>query len=221
MLNVTISPLSIFGGGSSQKAFSLVLIGAHSGEKSFNLVQRAARRGKVCLVEPVPSLMVQLRQRFCDVDNIIFVEGAILPKKITDDGLVDFFSVSEHANSIASWGDQLGSLSSEHAKTINSEFGHYVENIKVACYTITDLVKILGTVKVDVLIMDTEGYDCSIIESFPFGDISPNTIVFEHKHADGTFNLASNFLSTMNALLKNNYKVKIIDKENAIANLND
>ena len=84
MLNVTISPLSIFGGGSSQKAFSLVVIGAHSGEKSFNLVQRAAQRGKVCLVEQVPSLMVQLRQCFRDVDNVILVEGAFLPKKITE-----------------------------------------------------------------------------------------------------------------------------------------
>lgn len=59
--------------------------------------------------------------------------------------------------------------------------------------------------RIDLLMIDTEGYDFELIKMFPFNILRPRLIIFEHSHfSDEVKNQCNNFL------LKNSYKLKIL-----------
>jgi hypothetical protein len=52
----------------------------------------------------------------------------------------------------------------------------------VRCISFTSLLEEFQVRKIDLLHLDTEGYDFEIIKLIPFGVLKPNLIFYEHMH---------------------------------------
>ena len=196
--------------------FSLVLIGAHSGLKTQQFVFEASLQGKVCLVEPTPHLFAKLQKRWIQNQQVTLVNKAVY---LRDSDEIDFYSMDESANLHRDYGDQLGSFNPEHAESHVKDLKQYVQKISVTGISLTSLFEEIDCRSIDILFLDTEGYDCMILNSYDFAEIKPKQILFEHKHSDGVNRIGKNFADLVRHLEKHNYRIQILDDENALARL--
>jgi hypothetical protein len=91
----------------------------------------------------------------------------------TSDGQVDFVAPKETANSIARWGDQLGSLIPGHAAAHDLRMAQHVEVITAGAMCFATLVKMEGISSINLLFTDTEGMDTELLQTFPFSVLAP------------------------------------------------
>tara|TARA_B110000003_G_C16643418_1_gene531053 strand:- start:471 stop:1193 length:723 start_codon:yes stop_codon:yes gene_type:complete len=201
---------------SKTKDFSLVMIGAHNGKKTKYFVRNASKYGKVCLIEPVPYLFQQLEKLHRPSKNMTLLNKCISP---VDVEFAEFYALSPKANKIQPYGDQLGSLSAEHAKNHDIRFESAIHKIKVETFTLAQLLEQISCSDINLLFLDTEGFDTEILPTFPFEKLKPKAILFEHKHSDGTHNIGEKFANIIVQLNKHGYRVQCIDRENCLATL--
>ncbi|MCG8574233.1 MAG: FkbM family methyltransferase [Flavobacteriales bacterium] len=84
----------------------------------------------------------------------------------------------------------------------------YITYEEVECLTLDDLLKKHGQSKLDLLQIDTEGYDFEIIKSINFEKVKPKIISFESEH------LSSEDFEACQKLLKaQGYSIKTIDRD--------
>ena len=193
--------------------FSLILIGAHDGSKTEALVSQATAAGKVLLVEPVPFLFERLSKKYHGHTNVMIQSVCIS----TVDGPIDFISPLESANTVVSYGDQLGSVVEKHASNHNPQLSEHIKTITVQSKTFQTLVSENSITSIDMLMTDTEGLDLDILPTFPFHQIMPARIVFEFKHSDGTNRIGLKLANYLIQLDKLGYEVTVLDIENLFA----
>ena len=193
--------------------YSLVLIGAHDGHKNEKLIRRAAEVGQTLLVEPVPWLFDKLTSRFTGLTSVQFCNCALS----AEDGDVDFYALPESANDILFYGDQLGSLNPTHARQHHQRLAEKVQIIRAKSLCFDTLCKEFSITSLDTLMTDTEGYDARILALFPFRNLIPRQIIFEHKHSDGVGHIGKNFANLVILLEAFGYKTRIVDDENCLA----
>ena len=201
---------------SNTKDFSLIMIGAHNGRKTKHFVRDASKYGTVCLVEPVPRLFKRLEKLHKSSKKIILLNKCITP---VANEFVEFYAPSPEANRIHPSGDQLGSLHADHAKNHDIRLESSIQKIKVGALTLTQLIGDLECRDINLLFLDTEGFDAEILPTFPFEKLKPRAILFEHKHSDGTHNIGAKFANLIIKLNMNGYRVQCIDRENCLATL--
>lgn len=194
--------------------YSLVLVGGHNGSKTTELVGNALQYGKVCLVEPIPYLFDELTTLYNDTPQVRLLNVAITLNEVE---FVDFYAPTREANKVQDYGDQLGSLSSGHAIDHDSNFEPHIKKIRVRAFTISRLLTELGCTDIDLLFLDTEGFDAQILKCFPFDVLKPNKIIFEHMHSDGTHQIGKNFASVVTLLDSLGYAIRILNNENVYA----
>ena len=73
---------------------------------------------------------------------------------------------------------------------------------------------------IEMLQVDVEGAEFEILNSIDFEKILIKKIIFEFKHFDGTFKEGPKLKSIKEMLIKFNYQLKEIDKENILAEKN-
>ena len=201
---------------SNTKDFSLIMIGAHNGKKTKHFVRNASKYGPVCLVEPIPHLFKQLEKLHKPSKKMILLNKCINPLATE---FVEFYAPSPEANRIHPSGDQLGSLHADHAKNHDIRLENAIHKIKVRALTLTQLIEALQCRDINLLFLDTEGFDSEILPTFPFDKLKPQAILFEHKHSDGTHNIGAKFANLIIQLNMNGYRVQCIDRENCLATL--
>ena len=195
--------------------FALLIAGAHKGEKKRELILEAATRGSVLLVEPVPHLFSALTGNFAGVDAINCLQACVA----LEEGTARFYAPTETAQSAFPWGDQLGSLRIDHAIRHEPALAGHVEEMEVQAVTFRDLVERYDITSLDMLFTDTEGYDTTLLPSFPFEQLRPKQIIFEHKHGDGTFNIGRKLGRLLIMLDDLGYDIRVTDFENCLATL--
>jgi len=193
--------------------FSLVLIGAHNGSKLAQLIADARSGGNVLLVEPVPFLFRQLEERYGGDPGVVLRNLCIA----TADGTASFVAPLPSASSVIMHGDELGSLLPGHAVGHDPALAAHIETIEVAARTFGTLIDELDISSIDLLYCDTEGMDITLLEMFPFEELRPLKIVFEFKHADGTFRIGRKLGGFLIRLDDLGYRVKVLDIENILA----
>jgi len=193
--------------------FSLVMIGAHDGSKTASFILERAALGSVLLVEPVPYLFERLSKRFSGTVNVTCLNEAISDVI----GEVDFYMPDADSNSIASYGDQLGSLIAGHAESHDPRFAEKIQKIRCKSRTMYALLAEFDIREIDVLWTDMEGYDATCLMSFPFYLVKPRKIFFEAKHADGKDCVGRKFATLLLMLEELKYRVKLHDKANCFA----
>lgn len=87
---------------------------------------------------------------------------------------------NEDDESLPYWADQICSFDKSH---IAKHFPNKETTIVVVtAWSLPELLRQRGIRSVEVLVIDTEGFDLRVLEQIPFTHIRPRLIVYEHMH---------------------------------------
>jgi len=164
-----------------------VEIGSNDGDQHDHLrpfILSSAWRG--IMVEPVPYVFERLRRAY-GANHRLALENAAIGDR---DGVLPFFhvrdaSAGERAE-LPDWYDGIGSFSREsllaHADDI-PDIAERIVRAEVTTLTFESLCGRHGVENVDLLVIDTEGYDWQILRSLDLEPRRrPRLIVYEHYH---------------------------------------
>jgi FkbM family methyltransferase len=133
------------------------------------------------MVEPVVSYFQQLQDNYHNSQNLIFENVAISEQE----EMRAFYRIEEGHDFLPTWTHGLGSFYKEvllsHERVIPG-LRKYIIKQDVECISFNTLLDRNAVTNVDVLVVDTEGFDYQIIKQIDFERIHPNIIVYEHKH---------------------------------------
>ena len=163
-----------------------VEIGANDGDHHDHLrpfILSGQWRG--IMVEPVPYVFARLKANYGHLGRIQLANVAIADR----DGQLPFYHPAEvadpEAEQVPGWYHGLGSFSREtvlrHAEDI-PDIEERIVSQDVACLTFDSLCERYGADRVDLLVVDTEGYDWEILRNIDFSKQRPRVIAYEHYH---------------------------------------
>jgi len=162
--------------------FFFIEIGANDGKMHdfvFKRVNKQHWRG--ILVEPVGYYFERLKAHYAGNDHLILENAAIAEQ----DGTRVLYRVKEGLSYLPAWVNGLGTFRQEvllkHGWAIPDIHDCMVKE-EVRCLTLASLLDKHAVKKLDLLLIDTEGYDYEIIKQIDFNNMAPKIIVFEHKH---------------------------------------
>ena len=201
--------------------FGLVVIGAHSGVWLKSLFDEYQNQN-ILLVEPVPYNITLLKENTAKYKNISIETSAVSEKN----QIKKFYYVKPDAVKKLGkhWASGIGSFDKQHI--LNHKYKRFmvsdtdIEDVDVQYLTFSDLIEKYSISSIDLLQIDVEGAEFEILSSINFEKIEIKKIIFEFKHFDGTFNEGPKLKSIKEKLIKFNYQLKEIDKENILAEKN-
>lgn len=171
------------------------------------------------LVEPLPDLMDKLRGTYSDMTKLIFENSAISPdKNLNSIKRVNPAVSSEKLNvnlvqGLASLTPEKNILNKDKSK---NAFGERISNLiqdniieeKINVITFSELIEKHKINQIDLLQIDVEGYDFTIVNSIDFSICKPRIIHTEF------YNLYDEEkLAYINLLKANNYKILYAKKD--------
>ena len=201
--------------------FGLVVIGAHSGVWLKSLFDEYQNQN-ILLVEPVPYNITLLKENTAKYKNISIETSAVSEKN----QIKKFYYVKPDAVKKLGkhWASGIGSFDKQHILNHkNKRFAVSDPDIKevdIQYLTFSDLIEKYSISSINLLQIDVEGAEFEILNSINFEKIEIKKIIFEFKHFDGTFKEGPKLKSIKEMLIKFNYQLKEIDKENILAEKN-
>jgi FkbM family methyltransferase len=141
-------------------------------------------------VEPIPVLYDQLKENIKIWPNSTAINAAIGVNPDTSH-IVEYLSMYclkkamkdkdfEKKENIAHWANQICSFSESHVKS------HFPDDEAVAFNVTTMSPSLLmhtyNITSLDVLMIDTEGFDFKVLQNFPFAQIRPSIVMYESFH---------------------------------------
>ena len=201
--------------------FGLVVIGSHSGVWLTSLFEEYQNQN-ILLVEPVPYNITLLKENTAKYKNISIETSAVSEKN----QIKKFYYVKPDAVKKLGkhWASGIGSFDKQHI--LNHKYKRFmvsdtdIEDVDVQYLTFSDLIEKYSISSIDLLQIDVEGAEFEILNSIDFEKIEIKKIIFEFKHFDGTFEEGPKLKSIKEKLIKFNYQLKEIDKENILAEKN-
>jgi FkbM family methyltransferase len=163
-----------------------VEIGSNDGEQHDHLrpfILASEWRG--IMVEPVPYIFERLERSYGGHDRLVLENAAVAE----EDGRLPFFHVrdasAEERALLPDWYDGIGSFSRDAVLGHRAEIPDIEERIvcaEVRALTFESLCRRHGVSEVDLLVIDTEGYDWRILAGIDLDTHRPRLIVYEHYH---------------------------------------
>ncbi len=163
--------------------FTFIQIGSNDGKSNDPLHDFIKSNNcKGVFIEPVPYLFERLKQNYKNSLNLFFENIAIAD----ENSFKDFYTIKEvKDNTLPSWYNQLSSFRLE---TIMSH-KYYIPNLEqliekqsVPTLTLQTIIEKYEIKHLDILHVDTEGYDFEIIKTIDFQKFCPSILMFEHQH---------------------------------------
>jgi FkbM family methyltransferase len=131
-------------------------------------------------IEPIDFLFQRLRKNYGDAERFVFENVAIGTEK----GSKKFYYVSEKARTeldLPYWHDQLGSFDKAHiTRMLGEQMSPYIVEEDVECLPLQDVLDRNQVAAVDLLHIDTEGFDYKVLSQFDLKRYKPSVILFEH-----------------------------------------
>ena len=201
--------------------FGLVVIGAHSGSW-LKLLFEEHQNQNILLVEPVPYNIALLKENSAKYNNITIETSAVSEKN----EIKKFYYIKPDAVKKLGkhWASGIGSFDKQHI--LNHKNKRFlvsdldIEEINIQYLTFSDLTDKYSISSIGLLQIDVEGAEFEILNSIDFEKIEIKKIIFEFKHFDGTFKEGPKLKLIKEKLIKFNYQLKEIDKENILAEKN-
>jgi FkbM family methyltransferase len=139
------------------------------------------------MVEPVPYVFERLRRNYGSLERVELENAAIADR----DGTLPFFHLREadpaERDRLPGWYDGIGSFSREvvasHAAHI-PDIESRVVRAEVPALTFESLCRKHDVSRLDLLLVDTEGYDFEIVKSIDLAARHPRLLTYEHYHLD-------------------------------------
>jgi FkbM family methyltransferase len=154
--------------------FFFIQIGANNGKRFdpiYNVVQSLNLKGLA--IEPVKDYYNELVETYKN-SRVTPINRAIYE----DNKTISIFKVKQDAD-LPEWSKGIASLNSEHHKKSNTSKENIVEEV-VEAITFEKLFEDYNVSNIDLLQIDTEGYDYNLLKLFPFEKFQPSIIHFEH-----------------------------------------
>jgi len=135
-------------------------------------------------IEPVSFLYQRLRQNYSNSDRFIFENVAIGAERCAR----MFYYVRPDAQKflgeeLPPWHDQLGSFDRQHILNhLGAKIEPYIAEETIECYPLQEIFSRNGVRNIDLLHVDTEGFDYQVISQVDFDRYRPPVILYEHKH---------------------------------------
>lgn len=163
--------------------FFFIQIGSNdgiTGDPIHHLIVEHNFRG--ILIEPVSYLYKRLMRVYANNKKLTFKNIAIAEKN----GYKKFYRLKKNnETNNPFWYEQIGSFNKnvvlKHKKMIPNFDKYFIEE-KIKCSTFKNLIKENRVKFIDLLHIDTEGYDYEIIKMINFNNIKPQMILYENKH---------------------------------------
>ena len=127
----------------------------------------------VC-VEPLPGPYAQLVQNYQEYKNIKTINAAIAE----NDGQLSFFVPIKEKEAYFSKKSSLSASNLLKHGLRKSE----IRKIEVQSMSVSTLLKKIDINHVHVLVIDVEGYDFKVLNSFFKNGVFPEVVLFEHAH---------------------------------------
>ena len=154
---------------------TLVQIGANDGVR-FDPVSELRRRFELrgVIVEPLSDMHASLRKVYSRYQDVTLVQAAIHKTA----SAVDMYRVRPDAV-VEEWMHGIASLSPLHHELLGVP-EEVMETVAVPAMTLNKLLSDSGLERIDLLVMDCEGYDLDILEMLDLNTWRPAVIQFEH-----------------------------------------
>ena len=168
-----------------RKGVFFIQIGSNDGKTNdpmFELIKtNVSWRG--IFVEPSPDAFAELKKNYGNEERFIFENVGIS----NQNGVADFYMVrasdAKKAKNLPICWPRVGSFSEEHViRHINEPFSHLISRVRLKTISFESLIERNNVERIDMLHLDTEGYDSKILEQIDFNRRKPGLILFEHKH---------------------------------------
>ena len=175
----------------------LVQIGSNDGKTGdplYPLLQKN-KHWKALFVEPVPYSFEKLKSNYPNQDRFRFENAAI-----NDGTRLTFYWVDPNAKNVLPdlpyWYDQLGSFDKQNiVKHLDGVLEPFIRSRELEGFTLQQLFDHNKIEQVDILHIDTEGYDWKILSQLNFDKYEPKFILFEYQHLTASeLKSAFNFL---------------------------
>ena len=177
---------------------SLIQIGANDGV-SHDHLHNVIKKFKLesLLLEPIKKYFLILKNSYANFENVKFENSAL---SINNEILFLYKVNPEYFNKYGTLSSGISTFYKEHLLKHGIKEKHIIQE-KVSQISFEELLKKYNINKFDLLVIDTEGYDCYIVNEFflKIKNIRP-IIIFEWSHIKST-----QFENTLNILIKNNY----------------
>jgi len=143
------------------------------------------RRWSGIMVEPVPYVFERLRRNYGSLPGVILERAAVADR----DGEIPFYYLVDappkDRQRLPDWYDGIGSLSREavlgHVKHIPDIESRLICE-PVTALTFDSLCEKHGVAQVDLIVIDTEGYDWELLQRINFATWHPELLIYEHFH---------------------------------------
>lgn len=188
--------------------FFFVQIGANDGvsfDPIYNLVTRENVHG--IALEPVVTIYEKLKENYSGYPNIIPVNKAIHKSEKE----MVLYRVNPDNNQYPDWTIGTASFDKGHhdlSKISNDD----ITEEKVKCISLDDLISEYKINHIDLLQIDTEGYDYEIIKMIDFNKMAPAIISFEHGFSAGIMNKEKLF-EIQEILLGHKYNLVMLEND--------
>ncbi len=138
------------------------------------------------LIEPVKYIFKRLiqnyRKRAPDIYKRLIFENVAISNK---NQYRNLYRLKRNLKGMPRWYEQIGSFDKKTVlknKRIIANIEKYLVVEKVRCITFKELIKRNKVKKIDLLHLDTEGFDYEIIKLIDFTKLKPKMIFYEHMH---------------------------------------
>jgi FkbM family methyltransferase len=137
------------------------------------------------MVEPVPYVFDRLKRNYERLDTVA-LENAAVSDSDGERAFYHLAGVTDYgAAGLPRWYDGIGSFSKEavldHRRLI-PDISERLVSTHVPCMTFATLCNRHGLADLDLLVVDTEGYDHEILAGIDFDRYRPALVVYEHYH---------------------------------------
>ena len=196
------------------KNFFFIQIGANDGktyDPLFQFITRHHDKVRGILVEPMGDAFDELIQTYRKYSDILKINVAI---HNSEEEMTIYKVDPQKLNRLPKWCKGIASFNEHHHKLSGTPTDCIIPE-KVKCISFDKLLDKFKVTKIDLLQIDTEGYDAEIISNINFEKIKPSIIRFEHDLEYGVMNKET-FKSVVNFLNQHGYQI-IMEKCDATA----
>lgn len=163
------------------KSLTFIQIGANDGVMNdpiyqFNIDNKSVVSGFA--LEPLPDVYMKLVENYRESSNIKTFNLAI---HSNESEMILHRVNPKFSDKVPDFARGIASFNQDHwRKTTLVPDENYMEEVKVKCISFADFIKLNSIKIIDLLLLDTEGYDYEILMSIDFNSFRPKIIRFEH-----------------------------------------
>jgi len=166
---------------------TVIVVGANdgsTGDPTYPLI-RSRPSCKAVLIEPVPYLFAKLKATYATMPWCECVNVAIAGSSSTQ---TIYFINPEAVKTLPTlprFFEELASFSKDRVlASLPEGFAYFLKDQIVSTVPLRTLMADRNISHVDVLQIDTEGFDYEVLKTFPFERSQPRLVCFEHCHLE-------------------------------------